>query len=195
MTPGWALGTLRSGPLPEAGQVVKVGGSLLAMPGWPEALAALVAGLPASLVVVGGGGVVDGLRAIDAASPRPRRLTHDLAIDAMALTARIVADALDLPVVAPAVGGGGVLDAAAWLSGLEISSPGSQVLPVGWHVTSDSIAATVAAVTRRGLVLAKRVPPPERAHDLERLAAAGWVDPHFPVAAAGVAPIAWAAPG
>ena len=46
----------------------------------------------------------------------------------------------------------------------------------------------------RGLVLAKRVPPPGDTTDLERLAAAGWVDPCFPGAAAGVTAITWAAP-
>ena len=60
--------------------------------------------------------------------------------------------------------------------------------------TSDSIAALVATETNRGLLLAKRAPPPEGDHDLERLAAAGWVDAHFPAAAATVATISWSAP-
>jgi aspartokinase-like uncharacterized kinase len=114
---------------------------------------------------------------------------HELAIDAMTLTARIVADALGLPVVALATGGG-VLDAATWLR----STGQAATLSAGWHVTSDSIAALVAAETGRGLLLAKRVPPPAGDHDVARLATAGWVDAHFPVAAAAVATINWAAP-
>ena len=83
-----------------------------------------------------------------------------------------------------------MLDAATWLR------PSGQAarLPAGWHVTSDSIAALLAAETGRGLLLAKRAPPPEDGHDLERITAAGWVDAHFPVAAATVATITWAAP-
>jgi hypothetical protein len=54
---------------------VKVGGSLLGLTDWPDRLADLVAQLnaqaPQPLLVVGGGHVVDGLREIDAASPRP----------------------------------------------------------------------------------------------------------------------------
>ena len=189
MTGTWRQGTLRAGPRPAVGEVVKVGGSLLALHGWPERLAELVAASPAALLVVGGGSVVDGLREIDAVHQRPTPLMHELAIDAMTLTARIVADALDLPVVALAAGGG-VLDAATWLR----SADQAARLPAGWHVTSDSIAALVAAATGRGLLLAKRGPPPVGDHDLERLATAGWVDAHFPVAAAGVATITWAAP-
>ncbi len=189
----WRMGTLRAGPSPRAGLVVKVGGSLLGLPGWPALLADLIATLgdetTPPLLLVGGGSVVDGLREIDAASPRPPALMHDLAIDAMSLTAGIVADALGLPLVG-AASGAGVLDAAAWLR----SAGQAERLPAGWQVTSDSIAAVVAAATGRGLLLAKRVPPPEGDHALERLAAAGWVDAHLSVAAATVMTIAWAAP-
>jgi aspartokinase-like uncharacterized kinase len=68
-------------------------------------------------------------------------------------------------------------------------------LPIGWRVTSDSIAAAVAATVGAELILAKRVPPPGPASDLESLAAAGWVDEHFPTAARGLGGIGWAAPG
>ena len=193
MTGAWRRGTLRAGPIPPAGLVVKIGGSLLGLHGWPELLADLITPLgdkvPEPLLIVGGGRVVDGLREIDAASPRPPALMHDLAIDAMSLTARIVADALGLHVIATG-SSAGVLDAAAWLGSAEHSAR----LDAGWHVTSDSIAALVAAETGRGLLLAKRAPPPEHGHDLERLATTGWVDAHFPVAAATIATIRWAAP-
>jgi len=67
-------------------------------------------------------------------------------------------------------------------------------LPCGWHVTSDSIAAFVAAALARPLVLVKSLPPPADAADLAALAAAGWVDPFFPQAAASLGEISWAAP-
>lgn len=190
MTVAWQQGVIHGEPPRPGGHVVKVGGSLLDRPDWPRAIAALVAELKPTLVVVGGGQVVDGLRAIDAACPRPARLMHDLAIDAMSLTARLVADALGLPVVHGVEAAAGVLDVAGWL---RAAGPVA-ALPVGWHVTSDSIAALVASVTGRGLVLAKSVPPPVGGDDLAALAAAGWVDAHFPRAAAGVAELGWAAP-
>jgi len=189
MTAVWRRGTLRAGPLPPAGLVIKVGGSLLGLGGWPAILADLVAHDPAALLVVGGGALVDGLRAIDAVHRRSPTLMHDLAIDAMSLTARIVADALGVPVVRTAAEPG-VLDAAAWLRSSGRAAP----LPAGWDVTSDSIAACVAAATGRGLLLAKRSPPPDEGPDLQRLAAAGWVDAHFPRAAATVLAIDWCAP-
>jgi hypothetical protein len=63
-------------------------------------------------------------------------------------------------------------------------------------VTSDSIAARVAAEAAAGLLLVKSVPPPPYPggpHLLAALAAAGWVDGHFPEAAAGLGEIGWAA--
>lgn len=200
---GWSRGTLRpcagrlddGGGTPPRRLVVKVGGSLLSRPGWPDRLSSLVAALDDRVcrIVVGGGGVVDGLRAIDRAAPQPPALMHALAIDGMRLTARLVSAAVGLPLVArvgePAARA--VLDVPAWLDG-----GGASRLPVGWHVTSDSIAARVAAESAAGLLLVKSVPPPlcpGGPNLLAALAAAGWVDTHFPEAAAGLGEIGWAA--
>jgi aspartokinase-like uncharacterized kinase len=146
------------------------------------------------VIVVGGGPVVDGLRAVDRAARRPPALMHDLAIEAMRLTARIVADALGLPIVTTIdsdTTGPTILDAGTWLA---TSGAGSGV-PHGWDATSDSIAAVVAAATGREILLAKSVPPPCSGDDLQGLAAAGWVDEFFPTAAASLGRIAWASPG
>jgi hypothetical protein len=191
--PGWRRGVLRSAG-PVAPTVVKIGGSLLVRPDWPRLVSALVASaapLPC-LVVVGGGPVVDGLRAIDAAASRPAPLMHELAIDAMRLTARLVADALELPLIAEpeATISRGVLDVPAWLS----AGGRAAGLPAGWGVTSDSIAARVAVVHGFTLVLAKSVAPPPCPGGLVALAAAGWVDDHFPLAADPLATIGWAVP-
>lgn len=194
MSHAWRHGVLRgSPPRPTGGRlVVKIGGSLLGRPRWPEAVVALLAdemiGGPhrRRLLVVGGGPVVDGLRAIDAAARQPDEPMHWRAVEALGITARIVADALRLPLVrTPSAEGDGVLDVPAWLDG---GGP----LPVGWHVTSDSIAAVAAGVAVAGLVLAKSGPPP--AGSVHDVAAAGWVDGYFPEAAAALADIAWAAP-
>ena len=200
---GWRAGILsglrRADDLspPGAGPLVlKVGGSLLSRPDWPVLLASLIAarGHKACCLVVGGGAVVDGLRSLDRILPQSPQLMHDLAIDAMRLTARLVAVAVDVSMVAaPPDDGVAVLDVPAWLAVCSRAT----ALPVGWQVTSDAIAATVAVEYGSRLLLAKSVPPPPCPDDadlLSSLGRAGWVDEHFPVAARPLATIEWAAP-
>ena len=173
--------------------VVKLGGSLFTRPGWPTEVTALLAEItPPWLVVTGGGSLVDALRALDAAAAQPPAVMHDLAIRCMGVTARLTAAALELPLVVEAdtAAPAAVLDAAAWLG----HAGRLAALPVGWHVTSDSIAAAAAAETGASLLLVKSVPPPCPGHDLAALAAAGWVDDFFPTAAASLAEVQWAAP-
>jgi aspartokinase-like uncharacterized kinase len=188
MSDRWLHGVLRGGAMDASGGplVVKVGGSLLARPRWGESIAELLAFLPRRCtVVVGGGPVVDGLRVIDAAVPQSAEAMHWRAIEALGITARVVADALSLPLVDAPSATRGVLDVPVWLRG-------DTTLPAGWHVTSDSIAAVVAAAAAAGLLLVKSVPPP--VGGLQAAVAAGWVDAHFPVAAAELTQVAWAAP-
>ena len=201
---GWRAGILsglrRADDLspPGAGPLVlKVGGSLLSRPDWPVLLASLIAarGHKACCLVVGGGAVVDGLRSLDHTLPQSPQLMHDLAIDAMRLTARLVAATVHVSMAAspPADDGVAVLDVPAWLA---VGSRAT-ALPVGWQVTSDAIAATVAVEYGSRLLLAKSVPPPPCPDDadlLSSLGRAGWVDEHFPVAARPLARIEWAAP-
>jgi len=193
---GWDAGVGVAGAA-DRPAVVKCGGSLLSGVGWQTQLRTLHGALDSAgspLLVVGGGAIVDGLRAIDAACPLDPTLVHDLAIGLLGTTARLVAAALDLPVVVEA-NGGGVLDVAAHLAVT------GQTLPVGWHVTSDSIAARVAAASGRPLVLLKSVPPPPLDPHVvavrgwaAAVAATGWVDPWFPAAAAPLRSITWASP-
>lgn len=194
MTPVWRRGLLRdddapprSGPL-----VVKLGGSLLGRPAWARDVTALLDAIPAPrLLVAGGGPLVDGLRAIDAAATQPANLMHRLAIDCMGLTARLVAATLDHPLIAGYGTGSpptAVLDVPAWLD----HDGRYDRLPVGWHVTSDSVAACVAATYDGDLLLVKSVTPPS--DEIGQLVEAGWVDGHFPAAARGLTRIAWAAP-
>jgi hypothetical protein len=198
--PGWRQGRLRgaASAAAESPRVLKIGGSLLSRSAWPRHVSALVAAGPPTgrTLVVGGGAVVDGLRRIDAAAPQSDELMHALAIEAMRLTARLVATALGLAVSSsPAEGAATVvLDAALWLE----NRPRGPELPVGWHVTSDSIAARVAVAVAGSLLLAKSTAPPRSPagrYDLSALTAAGWVDEHFPIAADDIAVIDWAAPG
>jgi len=194
MSPRWHGGILRGAAERQPGPlVVKVGGSLLSRPGWPDELCGLLESWGGPLLlVVGGGPPVDGLRTIDAAAAAPPKLMHRLAIEAMGLTARLVADCLQLPLVgefAP-TDRAAVLDAPAWLQ----AAGRLGALPIGWQVTSDSIAAAVAASLGGGLLLAKSVPPPCPGGPLPTLAAAGWIDSWFPMAARSLTWIGWAAP-
>ena len=176
--------------------VLKVGGSLLSRADWPSLLVPLMAacGPGACCLVVGGGAVVEGLRTFDRALPHSPRLMHDLAIDAMRLTARLVAAGVGVPIAAaPPDAGVVVLDVPAWLA----VGTRAEALPVGWQVTSDAIAACVAVEHDCRLLLAKSVPPPPCPGDVEQLVSlsrAGWVDGHFPVAAGPLTTIEWAAP-
>lgn len=173
--------------------VVKLGGSLLTLPDWPTEIMALILSLDRpAVVVVGGGAVVDGLRTIDAVARLPDELAHRLAIDALRITSRVVA-------VATASSFSGrpddpsrvtVLDTPAWLD----EEGRFDLLPAGWHVTSDSIAALVATALGCPLVLIKRVPPPSSGDGVRGLVDAGWVDPFFPDAAAVLERITWAVP-
>ncbi len=198
MTADWQRGGIVTGPVagPDRTVVLKLGGSLLTLPNWPARIADLVDDVRQSaatlIIVVGGGPPVDGLRAIDAAAPQTADLMDRLAIESLRLSATLVATALGLPLTRslrrpPSAC---VLDAAGWMA----RGGHRHGLPVGWHVTSDSIAAAVAAASRADLILAKRVPPPADATDVEALAAASWIDPHFPLAARCLRAIGWAAP-
>ncbi len=215
MLRGWVCGTLRSNsagtpvehalgarsgntqPPPDVPIVIKLGGSLLMRPNWPALLMSLVDSYRsrACCLIVGGGAVVDGLRMLDRVAPQPPRLMHELAIDAMRLTGRLVSAAVRLPLtpLPPGPGEAAVLDVPAWLaSGARLSA-----LPVGWGATSDTIAAHVAVEYGGMLLLAKSIPPPPCPGDVDcltALALAGWVDDSFPVASGPLGTIEWAAP-
>ncbi len=80
--------------------VVKVGGSLFSTSGWQHAVQSLIAHESLSnhsvVVLAGGGAVVNGLRAIDATSSLPAPLMHDLALEAMGITAQLVASNIEI---------------------------------------------------------------------------------------------------
>jgi hypothetical protein len=194
MTASWRHGMIRcpadSRP---AVRVIKVGGSLLDRLDWPRLIGGLVAESGADsacLLVVGGGSVVESLRESDARSPHPAERMHRAAIDVMGGTGWLVARLLELPFVRePGAGRTAVLDVPAWLG----REGRLERLPAGWNVTSDSIAADVAACLHAALLLAKSGPPPDTA-DCHELAERGWVDGYFPEAAALLREIAWACP-
>jgi aspartokinase-like uncharacterized kinase len=138
-------------------RIVKLGGSLLRQSGaWPQLGQWLLRDAPTHQVVVTGGGEwADAIRTLDIDAGLSVDQSHWLAIRAMSLTAWTFAAlhprfvyldrwsslerALEVS-LPPALL---VFDTAAWLLDEETQSrPGR--LPLGWQVTSDSIAAHLA---------------------------------------------------
>lgn len=196
---GWQGDWLQAPTTPERGHqpglVIKVGGSLLSRSDWPERLLGLMAAVPCRplRLVVGGGPVVDGLRRLDEASAQPAERMHRLAIHGMAVTARLVAESLGLPMLdhpASSVSCGLVDPVEALTQGL------LSELPASWEVTSDSIAAAIAAQGQHVLLLVKRVPPPAAPPPQLMATAmqAGWLDPFFERASSRLDGVAWVAP-
>ncbi|MGL4512936.1 MAG: hypothetical protein ACRCT8_07570 [Lacipirellulaceae bacterium] len=171
--------------------VVKLGGSLLAQPRgiarfveWLDSPQA-ACGAASRLVVVGGGPVVDALRAIHVANGLADEASHWGAIDAMDVNARLVASAarsLGFTDALPQDGQSGdlVLAPGRLLREDEPDWPG-EPLPASWDVTSDSIAARIAVRLRAGLVLVKSGPWPAGVEpgDWVSAAARGYVDRWF----------------
>lgn len=191
---GWQEGWLRQPAGPATGRlVIKLGGSLLRIPGWPAAVRRLLAAEAARQrpigLVVGGGPLVDGLRQLDQTEPQPAKRMHRLAIAAMGLTARLVAERLELPLAHDMTAD---LTAVVAVSEATLCQPALAALPCSWAVTSDSIAAAVAGVLAAELLVVKSIPPPGQT--IAELTAAGWVDEHFPDASRRLTAIRWAAP-
>jgi aspartokinase-like uncharacterized kinase len=174
----------------ETVRVIKLGGSLLE---WPELASRLRAWLavqpPAvNVMIVGGGALVDKLRELDTAHALPTEASHWLAIRAMSITAGVVAglvpeaklvdaiECLDLFGTGPLQ----ILDAQYFLNQEHGTA---DALPASWGVTSDSIAARVAAVLGANELVLLKSSLPADAIDLESLARAGYVDAYFPHAA------------
>lgn len=177
--------------------VVKLGGSLLDTPLLAERVTRWLkdCSMP-SILVVGGGAAVDWLRRLDQLHSLPKDLVHWLAIEAMQWNARWLSAILL----------GSILVSEwqqcyrAWQDNLQpILDPLSfcrqdaqlpDNLPIGWQVSSDSIAAQLAwRWQATELVLLKSCPRP--AGDWQSLADAGLVDAYFPKIAQRLPRILW----
>jgi aspartokinase-like uncharacterized kinase len=187
-------------------RIIKLGGSLLSWAGSVDGLSAwLSLQTPAqNIVVVGGGPVVEGLRAVDRALKLDESTAHWLCIRAMSINAELVASLVPQSTVIDSVlelldrdKNPGLLILDPWKF-LRIEEPGlpSRPLPMSWQVTSDSIAARVAEVSAaEELVLLKSKLPSGTTSPgttspgvatIEEAAGAGFVDPWFALAAEGV---------
>lgn len=174
-------------------RVIKLGGSLLDWPELPQAFSAWLALAPraASIVVVGGGAIVESLRQLDKAAGLSAEASHWLAIQAMSLTAALAAERLHGATRVEEfeelqrTGGSGVriFDVERFL---RADAESADPLPCSWEVTSDSIAARLAVrLEAEELVLLKSTLPRRHA-SRPMLAQDGFVDAYFPTAAESV---------
>jgi len=178
-------------------RVVKLGGSLLDWPPFPATLRQWLAGQPpaCNILVAGGGALADAIRRADHEFVIGEELSHWLCIDALPITARIVAALMpDFLLVSSYAdlnskitikhSGDIVFDPREFLAEHESRLPG-RPLPHDWTVTSDSIAARIAeCLPADELVLLKSVDRPSGS--LIDLAAEGYVDRYLPTAAANL---------
>ena len=187
-------------------RVVKVGGSLLDLPDLsarmrtslasrdnllPDRRGCATAVEPHStrdrsevrnVLIPGGGALADCIRRYDATFQFQPRFIHEIAIETMRVTARLLAELLDVPLVddidvaaipAPLT----VLDVDKILK-REPHAEGVR-LNAEWSVTSDSISARVATMIGADeLWLLKSVAAADK--DAQSLASEGVVDPEFP---------------
>ncbi len=167
--------------------VVKLGGSLMGHPGLDAVLDAIAAARRRAVLVPGGGLFADAVREAQRRLGFTDRLAHRLALQGMGAFAAILAERDSRFVVAPtrprieAVRQAGltpVWDASELVAG-------HPEIPETWDVTSDSLAAWLAArIGATALVLLKSAPLGSGPVDAARLAAAGIVDRAFPAFAA-----------
>jgi aspartokinase-like uncharacterized kinase len=177
--------------------VIKVGGSLLdwpALPGWlGDYLAFRRAESP--VVVAGGGAVTDVVRALDRIHTLGEERSHLLAMHSLDLTARLLAalvpvlDVVERPEGLSTCWNAGrvpIVVARTFLEEFERGSSSAPRLRHTWGVTSDSIAAWLAArLEASELVLLKSTSaaPGTNRREAARL---GLVDCEFPEAARGL---------
>jgi aspartokinase-like uncharacterized kinase len=151
-----------------------------------------------NVVIVGGGKLVEVLRRADRTHAINESLLHWLAIDCMGINARLVAGLLPeaelvaewnglrrrlLQMLPEGKSGTLVFDVTGFMRQIEPRLPGT-LLAHGWNVTSDSIAARVAAGLAAGeLVLLKSALPSEEPQTTQALADIGYVDESFPTVA------------
>lgn len=176
-------------------RVVKVGGSLFELPDLADRLRRFLQDDPkvCNLLVAGGGRLVDEVRRLDTIAPLDVQSAHWLCIDLMSVTARLLAERLQMDVVSAEVAlvsasdqpAATVVDVARWLRDVEPTVGGAK-LTVGWEVTSDAIAARLATAAAADELALLKSALPTGENDLNSLARSGYVDAAFPTFAAGL---------
>jgi aspartokinase-like uncharacterized kinase len=169
--------------------VVKVGGSLFDLPGLGGRLAAWLGTLQREVILIpGGGAAADFIQRLDRIHQLGEETCHWLALRSLSLTALLLCRILPGSAVVKCLsrcrpvwetGKVPILDLFAFATDDEGSS---RALPHCWDVTSDSLAARVAAVAAASqLVLLKSVTIPPDMHWTEA-SRRGYVDAYFATA-------------
>jgi aspartokinase-like uncharacterized kinase len=151
-----------------------------------------------NVLIVGGGKLAEVLRRADKTHTLDESLLHWLAVDCLGINARLVAGLLPeaelvsewnglrrrlLQMLPDGKSGTLVFDVTGFMRQIEPRLAGTR-LGHGWNVTSDSIAARVAAGLAAGeLVLLKSALPSEEPQTTQALADIGYVDESFPTIA------------
>lgn len=167
--------------------LIKLGGSLLDLPGLRGRLTAVLAAHPRPALLVGGGATTDVVRRMDRVHGLGEEASHWLATRGLTLNAHIMAALLGDAVVvsdepqmrgAWAAGKTPVLDAFAFLARDERSS--ESPLPHQWAAGSDSVGARISRMLNAAAyVLLKSTPLPEGI-DAAEASRRGIVDERFP---------------
>ena len=172
-------------------RIVKLGGSLLDLPGVADRLRTWLAGQPpaATLLVVGGGLLADAIRQAQRVHGLDDAAAHRLCLDVMGVTAALACELLPGATLVRRPDG---IDRSApgrlqIVDVREFLLAGADPLPQSWQVTSDSIAAHLAAfLGAEELVLLKSTLPRSELAELpaspRALADQGMVDDYFPCA-------------
>lgn len=166
-------------------EIVKLGGSLTSHPRLAALLRTLAARGAPLVLVAGGGPLADGVRALQPRLALSDAACHRMAILAMEQTAHALADlapGLALADTPEAIATAHVQGRAAlWLPARMALA--ARDLPESWELTSDSLAAWLAAeLGAATLTLVKSAPAAGAAP--ADWAAAGLTDPLFPAFAA-----------
>ena len=180
-------------------RVIKVGGSLLDWQPLATQLLSWIASQPqaTNVLIAGGGPLADAIRRADAIHGLGEQLSHDLCIELLGVTARLLRSILREHAQLASWGDTVKLRSEQYPADIVVLDPrdfmqsiankaGSAALPHSWDTTSDSIAASVAcALSADELVLLKSCGPSTARNDncdFRSLADEGYVDRHFPMA-------------
>jgi aspartokinase-like uncharacterized kinase len=179
--------------------VFKIGGSLFDLPDLPDVVEQVLAQRPESapLLVAGGGAAADVVRIWDEVHHLGESAAHELALEAMDLTASLLARFFpgarlvrSEPQARMAASDGVLSISCAGCFIKAAEAQGHAPLEQSWRVTSDTIAAWTAGLLAAELVLVKSVPAPLDM-TLAAAARAGLVDECFPRVASQLPVIGW----
>lgn len=181
-------------------RIVKLGGSLLDLSDLADRVHDwLSQQKPANnFFLAGGGTIVESLRELCAHQRIDDSTAHELAMRAMSLTARILADRLGCRVLSlhpSEITSQKPFDELAVLDVYQTICERDPHLtacdlPQSWDVTSDSIAAWMARQSGcQELVLLKSALPSPGCQTWKEVADSAYVDAHFPVVASAVAEV------